>query len=67
MDCSDTTLPVIDAESIQYTLGFAAINDLEIAVLEVPTTYLGATLEGEVYLRLLDADWAMTGLSPHVL
>jgi len=54
---------VIDAAAIRYTLGLAAIKDLKIAILDVPTAYLGATLEEEVHLRLPDADWRMFGLS----
>ena len=62
-DYGKITSPVIDAATIRYTLGFATVNDLEIAVLDVPTAYLGATLEEEVYLRLPDTDWRMFGLS----
>ena len=47
--------------AVRYTLGFAAINDLEIAVLDVPTAYLGATLYEEVYMRLPHADWSSLG------
>ena len=55
--------PVIDAAVIRYSLGLAATHDLEIAVLDVPTAYLGATLHEEVYMRLPEADWTSIGFS----
>lgn len=60
-DYGEITSPVIDAAAIRYTLGYAAIHDLEIATLDVPTAYLGATLHEEVYMRLPDADWSQLG------
>jgi hypothetical protein len=55
---SEISSPVVDAEVVRLTLSEAARNDLEIAVLDVPTAYLGATLQEEVYLRLPTAVWA---------
>ena len=60
-DYGEISSPVIDAAAVRYTLGFAAINDLEIAVLDVPTANLGATLHEEVYMRLPHADWSSLG------
>ena len=60
-DYGEISSPVIDAAAVRYTLGFAAINDLEIAVLDVPTAYLGATLHEEVYIQLPHANWSSLG------
>ena len=60
-DYGEISSPVIDAAAVRCALGFAAINDLEIAVLDVPTAYLGATLHKEVYMRLPHADWCSLG------
>ena len=43
-DYGEISSPVINTVAVRYTLKFKAINDLEIAVLDVPTAYLGATL-----------------------
>ena len=61
-DYGEITAPVVDATAIRYSLGYAAKHDLEIATLDVPTAYLGATLTEEVYLRLPDADWKSFGI-----
>lgn len=55
-DYGEITSPVIDTAVIRYTLGYAAIHNHEIAVLDIPTAYLGATLHEEVYMKLPDAD-----------
>ena len=55
-DYGEIMAPVVDAVAIRYSLGYAAKHDLEIAVLDVPTAYLGATLNEEVYLKLPGAD-----------
>jgi hypothetical protein len=54
---SEISSPVVDAEVVRLTLSQAAQNDLEIAILDVPTAYLGATLQEEVYIRLPAAVW----------
>jgi len=57
-DYGSITSPVIDTAVIRYTLGHAALHDLEIATLDVPTAYLGATLHEDVFMHLPDADWS---------
>jgi hypothetical protein len=54
---SEISSPVVDAEVIRLTLAEAARKDLDIAVLDVPTAYLGATLQEEVHIRLPAAVW----------
>jgi len=61
-DYGSITSPIIDTAVIRYTLGHAALHDLEIATLDVPTAYLGATLHEDVFMRLPDADWSGFGL-----
>jgi len=61
-DYGSITSPVIDTAVIRYTLGCAALHDLEIATLDVPTAYLGATLHEDVFMRLPDANWSEFGL-----
>jgi len=48
--------PVVHTAVIRCILVYDAIRDLGIAVLHVPSTYLGATLHEEVYMRLPDPD-----------
>ena len=56
-DYNDITSPVIDLASIRLTLSLAAKHDLEIAVLDIPTAFLGCPLHGTLYMRLPDGEW----------
>jgi hypothetical protein len=44
-DYNDITSPVIDSTSIRLALGLAAKHDLEIAILDIPTAFLGCRLQ----------------------
>jgi len=56
-DYNDITSPVIDSASIRLALGLAAKHDLEIAVLDIPTAFLGCPLYETLYMRLPDGEW----------
>jgi len=56
-DYNDITSPVIDSASVRLALGLAAKHDLEIAVLDIPTAFLGCPLQETLYLRLSDGEW----------
>jgi hypothetical protein len=43
---------VVDSASIRLALGLAAKHDLEIAVLDIPTAFLGCPLYETLYMRL---------------
>jgi hypothetical protein len=55
-DYNDITSPVIDSASIRLPLGLAAKHDLEIAVLDIPTAFLGCPLHETLYMRLPEAE-----------
>jgi hypothetical protein len=54
---NDITCPVIDSASIRLSLGLAAQHDLEIAVLDIPTAFLGSPLHEILYMRLPEGEW----------
>jgi len=56
-DYYDITCPVIDSASIRHSLGLAATQDLEIAVLNIPTAFLACTLHETLYIRLPEGEW----------
>jgi hypothetical protein len=56
-DYNDITSPVIDSASIRLALGLAAKNDLQIAVLDIPTAYLSCPLHETLYMRLPEGEW----------
>jgi len=56
-DYNDITSPVIDSASIQLALDLAAKHDLEIAVLDIPTAFLGCPLHATLYTPLPDGEW----------
>jgi hypothetical protein len=58
VDYTDITSPVIDSTIIRYALGKAVQEGCEIAILDVPTAFLGSRLEETVYMRLPECDWA---------
>ena len=51
-DYNEITSPVIDSASIRLALGLAAEYDLEIAILDIPTAFLGCPLHEILYMRL---------------
>ena len=56
-DYNDITSTVIDSASVRLALGLAAKHDLEIAVLDIPTAFLGCPLQETLYMRLPDGEW----------
>jgi hypothetical protein len=56
-DYNDITSPVIDSTSTRLALGLAAKLDLEIAVLDIPTAFLGCPLHETLYMQLPDGEW----------
>jgi len=56
-DYNDITSPVIDLASILLALGLATQDDLEIAVLDIQTAFLGCPLHDTLYLRLHEGEW----------
>jgi len=56
-DYDDITSPVIESASIRLALGLAAKHNLEIAVLDIPTAFLGCPLQETLYMRLPDGKW----------
>ena len=56
-DYNDIISPVIDSASIRLALGLAARHDLEIAVLDIPTVFLGCPLHETLYRRPPDGEW----------
>jgi hypothetical protein len=56
-DYNDITSPVIDLASIWLALALAAKHDLEIAVLDFPTAFLGCPLHETLYMGLPDGEW----------
>jgi len=56
-DYNVITSPVIDSASIRLALGLAAKHDLEIAVLDIPTAFLGCPLHETLYMRLPEGEF----------
>jgi len=56
-DYNDITSPVIDSASVRLALGLAGKHELEIAVLDIPTAFLGCPLQETLYMRLHDGEW----------
>jgi len=56
-DDTDITSPVIDLPSIQLALGLGAKHNLEIAVLDIPTAFLGCPLHETLSMYLPDGEW----------
>jgi len=56
-DYNDITSPVIDSASGRLALGIAAKHDLEIAVHDIPTAFLGCPMQETLYMRLPDGEW----------
>jgi len=56
-DYNDITSPVIDSASIRLPLGLAGKHDLEIAILDIPTAFLGCPLHETLYMPLPDGEW----------
>jgi hypothetical protein len=56
-DYNEITSPVIDSASIRLALGLAAEHDLEIAILDIPTAFLGCPLHETLYMRLPEGEW----------
>jgi hypothetical protein len=54
---NEITTPVVDSASIPLALGLAAKFDLEIAVLDIPTAFLGCPLYETLYMRLPEGHW----------
>jgi hypothetical protein len=48
------TSPLIDSASVQLALSLAAQHDVEIAILDMPTAFLGCPLQETLYMRLTD-------------
>jgi hypothetical protein len=51
------TSPVIYSTSTRHALGLAAKHDLEIAILDIPTAFLGYPLHETLYMRLPEGEW----------
>jgi hypothetical protein len=56
-ESNDITSPVIDLASIWLAPGLAAKHDLEIAVLDIPTAFLGGPLHETFYMHLPEGEW----------
>jgi hypothetical protein len=56
-DSNNITSPVIDSAPMRLALRLAAKHDLEIAVLDIPTAFLGCPLRDTFYMHLLDGEW----------
>jgi len=56
-DYNDITPAVIDLASIRLALGLAAKHDLELAVLDIPTAFLGCPLHETLHMRVPDGEW----------
>jgi len=56
-DYNDITSPVIDSASIRLALGLAAKHNREIAVLNIPTAFLGCPLHVTLNMRLPEGEW----------
>jgi transposase InsO family protein len=49
--------PVVDTSIIRLCLGLAAQYNLQIAILDCPTAFLGSTLHETIFLRLPEGNW----------
>jgi len=56
-DYNDITSPVNDCASIRLAFGRAARHNFDIAVLDIPTAFLGCPLHETLYMRLPDGEW----------
>jgi hypothetical protein len=56
-DANAISSPVVDTSTIRFCLGLAAQHNLQIAILDCPTAFLGSTLHEEIYLRLPEGNW----------
>jgi hypothetical protein len=56
-DSNAISSPVVDASTIRLCLGLAAPYNLQIAILDCPTAFLGSTLHETIYLRLPEGNW----------
>jgi len=56
-DNNDITSPVIDSAWIRLALSLAAKHDQEIAVLDIPTAFLGCPLHETLYMRFPEGEW----------
>jgi hypothetical protein len=55
-DYNDISSTVIDSASIRLALGIAAKHDLEFAVLDIPTAFLGCPLHETLYIPLSECE-----------
>jgi hypothetical protein len=56
-DYNDITSPPIDSASIWLAPGIAVKHDLEIALRDIPTAFLGCPLHGTLYMRRPEGEW----------
>jgi hypothetical protein len=56
-DGNTISSPVVDASTIRLCLGLAAQRNLQIAILDCPTAFLGSTLHETIFLRLPEGNW----------
>jgi len=56
-DYNNIISPVIDSALIRLALELAAKHDLGIAVLDIPTAFLGCPLHETLYMRLAEGEW----------
>jgi hypothetical protein len=61
IDYFDITSPVVDASIIRFALGLAVQRGIHIAILDVPTAFLGSKLDETIYMRLPECDWSDMG------
>jgi len=54
---NEITSPVIDSALIRLALSVAANQDLDIAILDIPTASLGCLLHATLYMRLPEGEW----------
>lgn len=62
IDYYDIYAPVADPAVIRLILGTAARDDLELAITDVPTAFLGSALEERVLMWLPPGPWENYGL-----
>jgi hypothetical protein len=58
IDYFDITSPVVDASIIRFALGLAVQRGMHMAILDVPTAFLGSNLEETICMRLLECYWS---------
>jgi hypothetical protein len=56
LDYNDITSPVINLASIRLALGLVAKQDLEIAIPDIPTAFLGCALNETLYMCLPNSE-----------